>query len=92
MPNRPTYGAVSVGTTATLIIADNCNRKEIIITNASDDTVVYIGMDDQVTAATGTPFYENQTRGGSKDFGWWAGPIYGITASGSADVRFWETV
>lgn len=86
------YGAITVSSTATLIVRDNCDRKEIIITNNSDDTVVYIGMDSSVTKDTGTPCYENQTRGHSKDFGCWYGPIYGIVDTGTADVRYWETV
>ncbi len=85
------YGAVEITTTPTLIIADNCDRKEIIITNNSDDTVVYIGQNDQVSRETGTPFYENQSRGHARGFGSYLGPIYGVVASGTADVRYWET-
>lgn len=84
------YGAVEITTTATLIVAENCERKEIIITNNSDDVVVYIGQDENVTVDTGTPFYENQSRGHARGFGAYLGPIYGI-CSGTADVRYWET-
>lgn len=91
MSSRPTYGAIPVTTTATKIIDGNCDRKELIITNATDK-IVFIGMDDQVTVDNGTPFYYRQTRGHTKDFGNWLGPIYGIVASGTADVRYWETV
>lgn len=87
-----TYGAVTVTTTATLIVEFNCNRKEVIITNNNDeDVTVYIGMDENVTVDTGTPFYANQTRGHARGFGTYLGPIYGIVASGTCDVRYWET-
>lgn len=85
------YGAVSVTSVATLIIAGNCSRKEIILTNNSDDKVIYLGMDANVTVNNGTPCYENQTRGHTKDFGTWYGPIWGIVASGTGDMRYWET-
>jgi len=84
------YGAVSITSTATLIVAANCDRKEIIITNNSEDVVVYIGQDENVTVDNGTPFYENQSRGHARGFGAYLGPIYGI-CSGTADVRYWET-
>lgn len=85
------YGTVSVGTTSILIIPANTARTEIQITNSSDTVVVYIGMDSSVTTATGLPFYENQARGHARGFGTYLGDIWGIVASGSADVRFWET-
>lgn len=85
-----TYGSVTITSTATLIVEGNCNRKEIIITNYSDDVVVFIGQDENVTTSTGTPFYENQSRGHARGFGAYLGPIYGI-CSGTADVRYWET-
>ena len=85
------YGAVTVTTTATLIIADNTARTEVVLTNTSDDTVVYIGQDSSVTVNNGTPFYENQTRGHTRGFCSYLGPIWGIVSSGSADIRYWET-
>lgn len=85
------YGAVTVTDVATLIIADNSARTEVIITNASDDVPVFIGQDPSVTVETGTPFYENQTRGHTRGFGSYLGPIWGITETGEADVRYWET-
>lgn len=86
------YGAVEVTTTATLLVAENCERKEIILTNNNDeDVVVYIGMDANVTVDNGTPFYGNQTRGHARGFGTYLGPIWGIVANGTCDVRYWET-
>lgn len=89
------YGSVIVGTTTTLIVPANCARTEVILTNASDSIVVYIGQDSLVKASTGMPFYENQSRGHARGFGAYLGPIYGIVKDNgetpTADVRFWET-
>lgn len=84
------YGAVLITTTPTMIVDANPWRKEIILTNASQNVVVFIGMDKDVTILTGTPFYENQTRGHARGFGTYLGAFWGVCAS-SADVRFWET-
>lgn len=84
------YAAVSVTTVAKLIVEANTQRQEIIITNNSS-TDMYIGMDSNVTSSNGLPLYSNQTREKSRGFGTYLGPIYGITLSGTCDVRFWET-
>lgn len=85
------YGAVLIDTEPKLILAANCDRKECIITNVSDDIVVFIGQNANVTIDNGTPFYENQTRGHARGFGTYLGDIWGVVASGEADVRYWET-
>ena len=79
------YGSVSVGTSATQILASNSNRKALIIYN-NGDTTVYIGLDSNVTTTSGMPLppyaYMHV-----KDY---TGPVYGIVSSGSADVRYVE--
>jgi hypothetical protein len=86
------YGKVSIpATTATLIVAANPKRQSIIITNNSI-TDGYIGMNSSVTDSNGLPLYGNQTRekdrsGGTTE---WLGPIYGYSASGTLDFRYWE--
>ena len=82
---------VSVGNTATLIIAANAARQELIITNNSVSPDIYIGPDSSVTAVTGLPLYAGQTREKSRGFAIHLGDVYGITASGTADIRVWET-
>lgn len=86
------YGAKSVGTSATLIVNANSRRRVLLLTNNNDTGVCYLGPDGAVTTSSGTPLYENQTRGDTKDFGCWLGPVYGITDSdtGTVDIRFWE--
>lgn len=85
------YGAVTVTTSPSLIIAGNCDRKEIQIVNNETDKVIYIGMNSNVTVNNGIPFYENQARGHYRGFGCWLGDIWGIVEDGEADVRYWET-
>lgn len=82
---------VNVGNTATLIAAANPKRQELIITNNSVSPDAYIGPDSSVTTTTGLPLYAGQTRERSRGFSIWLGPVYGIVASGTADIRVWET-
>lgn len=87
------YNTVTVTTSATLIAAANPKRQELIITNNSISTDIYIGQDANVTTANGLPLYANQTRERSRNGGTygWLGPVYGICASGTADIRYWES-
>lgn len=83
--NAMGWGAVSVGATATVILASRTLRKGLIIQNNSAKDV-YIGPDNTVTSVNGMrlepgDIYENQD---------WEGAIYGIVAAGTADVRAQE--
>ena len=82
-----TVAATSGGT---LIIAPNPQRLGVIITNTGTQTV-YIGQDTTLTAANGVPLKQDSTltedNGGTKMY---CGPIYGITATSTSDVRVWE--
>lgn len=86
-----TNTAVTVTNTATLIIAANSARQELVMTNNSVTTDIFIGPDSSVTASTGLPLYANQTRERSRGFAIHLGDVYGITASGTADIRVWQT-
>jgi len=86
------YDSVTVANTATLIIGDQANRQELLVFNESQSQPVYLGMDDSVTTSNGFPLYELTQLNRAKSFGSWLGPIYGIVASGTADVRYWEVV
>jgi hypothetical protein len=82
-------GAVSVSSSATLIVHANTNRHSILIGNNSAQTI-FLG-DSSVTTANGIPipagssFLEDS--GGIKI---WGGAIYGIVASSTSDVHYWE--
>ena len=83
-----TYGAVSVGTAATLIKAANTSRISIQITNL-DLTTLYFGFDASVTTANGFPLDQFDTISftGSDLY---RGAVYGIVGSGTIDVRWFE--
>lgn len=84
-----TYNVVSVGTSATVIMAANNERKGSIIVNNSSQTV-YLGMDASVTTANGLPVAMNASMNNSGQNEVWKGNIYGIVAGTTADCRFWE--
>lgn len=84
------FGTITVTTSATLIRAQDLGRVELRITNSEDATIVYLGQDNTVTTANGTPLYDNQQFAQTKDWGSHKGDVFGIVASGTADVRFWE--
>ena len=81
---------VTVTNSATLIVSDNPQRLSLIISNTGTPTV-YIGQTSAVTPSDGVPLMTNATltedSGGTKVY---CGPIYGITASSTSDVRTWE--
>lgn len=83
------YGAVSVGNTATdLVATDLANRTMIVIQNVSNRNV-FIGLDASVTATSGLRL----SAGSSMNIP--AGPglnWHAITASGTADLRYMELV
>ena len=86
------YNTVTVTTSATLIVANNTQRQSILVTNTGTGTV-YLGPDSSVTTSNGMPLVTNGTyaedSGGTRMF---LGDIYGIVASGTSDVRYWEEV
>lgn len=87
------YGTKTVTSSAggILIIAANSNRKALKIANTSEGRIVYLAPDSSITTTSGMPLYETQK---SEDtwtgLGFWKGDIYGITTTGTADVRYWE--
>jgi hypothetical protein len=85
------YNTVSVGSTATLILAANLERRGSLLFNNSNQTV-YLGMDVGVTTSNGFPLLSNASMQNSGPNAVWKGVIYGIVSSSTADCRFWEWV
>jgi hypothetical protein len=86
------YGSVTVTDSATVLVAANCARQELLLSNISTGDDIYLGMDSAVTTSNGIPLYAGQDRERSRGFGTYLGPIYAIAKIGkSVDVRFWET-
>ena len=86
------YGTKTIGSTATLIVDANTQRQQLILQNTSTSGTVWIGPDASITSSNAVALYEFQTRDDVKNFGYWLGPVYGITHAGkpNADVRYWE--
>lgn len=84
-----TYNTVTVQSSgATLILAANTWRSGCTIQNNGSVTV-YIGTDSSVATGTGIVL----TAGSNYDFNGfqnYRGPIYGLAASATADVRYME--
>ncbi len=82
--------AVSVGTSATKILSANTQRQSFIITNNEDDETVYLGPDNTVTTIDGIPIFAKGFMASDKGFNLYRADIFGIVASGTADVRVWD--
>lgn len=83
-----TYNSVTVDTSADLILDYNKNRSGLVIKNIGN-VIVYIGFNSSVTSANGIPIspQDTFTLMGSNIF---KTTIYGIAASASADIRYFE--
>ena len=81
-------GAVSVGTSATLIKAAKSDRVSLKITNGGTETV-YIGFDSGVTTSNGFPILTQDVLDFSGN-DLYTGVVYGIVGTGSSDVRYLE--
>jgi hypothetical protein len=83
------YGTTTITTSATSILATASPRRMAgLITNFSSE-VVYIGFDASVTSSTGLQLNKNDTWETSEQQVY-QGPVYGITAANTADVRYQE--
>lgn len=88
--STPTYGAVTVTTSPTIILASNPNRRGCLIGNNDASATVYLGFDTNLTISNGMPLSSGATLQNSDDSALWRGPIYGVAASGTIDTRYWE--
>lgn len=77
------YGAVSVTTSATQIVAPNARTTGVTIQPIGGD--IYVGPDSSVTTSNGIKI----TDGNSANYTDHLGAVYGI-ASGTVDVRYWR--
>lgn len=92
VPNLyPTYGNVAVSTTPILIVAANAARQEIWLCNYSVAPDCFIGFDANVTTTTGFPLFASGNQQASRGEGsTYLGDLWGVTSSGTADIRFKE--
>lgn len=82
------FGKITVGQTATPIVASRPTRTGLVITNNADVDIAY-GPDSSITFTTAPLLFAktNFSEAGKMS---WKGAIFGIVASGAADVRYWE--
>lgn len=103
MSNYMNQGTITVASTATLIVAANPQRSALHLWNASTQPVyIYkdntaavthmaLGVDAHVTYNYDGSQRPTATQYGNEDgFGCYTGAIWGIVASGTANVRFEE--
>lgn len=82
--------AVTVGTTAIQIIAENATRTSIYIENNDSTEVMFVGEDATLTIANGIPIAGGGLMQEDMGHRLWKGPWFGIVAVGTIDVRVWE--
>jgi hypothetical protein len=61
-------------------------RESLLIQNTSSSVDVYVGPGYVITTSNGIKL----AAGASMVFNEYTGAVYGVVASGSADVRYWE--
>lgn len=83
------YGATSVTTSATNILAANNGRRGFVIAN-NGSNIVYIGFDSGVLSSNGIQIMPQDKFELSGEHSTFKGSVWGITSSGAADVRWWD--
>lgn len=83
-----TQNAVTVGTSATLVLAANAWRRGFNVYN-NGTVACYLGFDSTVTTSTGTPILPNAafTSDGLNNY---RGDVYMISGSSGQNVRYME--
>lgn len=82
-------GAISVTATPTVVLAARGRRQGLIVQNKGTQDVYY-GPDISITTANTVSIPAGGYLNMSDKKGLWRGTLYGVVASGTADVRFWE--
>lgn len=82
------YSNVTIGSTATLILASNPGRRMFVIYN-NGTNAIYLGPDANVTTTSGIPILPQTsfTQNGSR---MWMGGWYAITSTSTSDVRYMD--
>lgn len=84
------YSNVTVQSTSpTLIKASNNARRGIQVYN-NGNVIIYVGPDSSVTTSTGIPVLPQSLYETSGEKQGWRGAIYGLAASSTSDVRYFE--
>ena len=81
------YGNASVDTSADIIIADLTERRSVLLKN-NGSAIVYVGFDSSVTSSNGFPLMPQDTMEIAGTIVSRGTVIYGISASGTQDIRY----
>lgn len=83
------YGQVSVTTTPTLIVAANNGRRGLMLDNQQSSVDIFIGPDSSITVSNAVSIKAGTALVFDDHFIRTA--IYGVVATSSATVGWWET-
>lgn len=81
------YNQVSVGTNPTLIIGANNARRMLILDNQGSASI-FFGPDTSITTSNTVSLRSASTL--TLDAQWLRTSIYGVVATGTATVGYWE--
>jgi hypothetical protein len=81
------YGTVSVGTSAALILAARATRRQVVIANQHATQTLHIGDDSSVTTSTGLRI----AAGANLTLDDYNGPVYGIASGAATTTNYLET-
>lgn len=83
------YGGVTITTAATNILPSDPARRGFLLAN-NGSNIVYIGLDASVTASNGIQIMPQDKFDLTGEHSVFKGAVWGITSSGTSDVRYWE--
>jgi len=81
------YGAVTASTTPTEVLSANTSRRSVLIQNLSETVDAYVGFDSSVSGTDGVLIPAD---GGVYADDSYAGALYVVTPTDTADVRYQE--
>lgn len=83
-----TYNQVTVTSTPTLIVAANNRRRQLIFDNQSSSVSIWVGHDANITTTNTIRMLPGARYESDGNYARIA--IYGVTASSTATVGYWE--
>jgi hypothetical protein len=83
------FNAVTVTTTATLILSPSNGRRGFLIKN-NGSNIAYIGFTSSVLSTTGIPIMPQDSFTITGEHAVWKGAVYGITSAATTDCRYWD--
>lgn len=82
------FGSSTVSIASTQILLPNNGRRVFVIHN-NGSNIIYVGLDSTVLSTSGIGILP-QDKWVMNGAQMWQGSVWGITSSGSSDVRYWD--